>query len=268
MAIRRPSPLLVFALLAFAWIIGLTLVWSKVSPWTSYPVAVLTHVALERGAPMWVRSVQKGPGHMEVESAIGVPVPEAGGRIAEIDVEADPGRYAYGLPIFLALLFAARDRHLVAKAVAGYLLLLPAQAFSATMFVLMQMVISAHASTRALAVDAWQVEAIVYGYQLGSLVIPTLVPILLWLWLDRQFFQDVVVRSWQAGDKKTKVSASAAGASADVSQAPTVSPPEAPQSQSPKLPAGPDGASGAVGETPLENPRISSSASAALPPRR
>lgn len=268
MAIRRSSPLLVFALLAFAWIIGLTLVWSKVSPWTSYPVAVLTHVALERGAPMWVRSVQKGPGHMLVESAIGVPVPEAGGRIAEIDVEADPGRYAYGLPIFLALIFAARDRHLVAKAVVGYLLLLPAQAFSATMFVLMQMVITARSSTRTLVVDAWQVEAIVYGYQLGSLVIPTLVPILLWLWLDRQFFQDVVIRSWQAGGKKAEMSASAARASVGAPQAPAVSLPESSQSESPKLPAGPNSASGAVGEMPLENPLISSSASAGLPPRR
>ena len=40
-------------------------------------------------------------------------------------------------------------------------------------------------------------EAIVYGYQLGSLVLPTLVPILLWLWMDRKFVNDVLIRSWR-----------------------------------------------------------------------
>ena len=32
-----------------------------------------------------------------------------------------------------------------------------------------------------------------YGYQAGSLVVPTLAPILVWLWLDRQFVAKVVV---------------------------------------------------------------------------
>ena len=79
----------------------------------------------------------------------------------------------------------------------GYALLLPVQAFSLTMYVLMQMVLYAQTSTRVLKAAQWQVEAIVYGYQVGSLVLPTLAPILLWLWLDRQFFSEVVVRGWR-----------------------------------------------------------------------
>lgn len=34
----------------------------KASPWLSYPVAVLSHVALEQSTPMWIRSVDKHPG--------------------------------------------------------------------------------------------------------------------------------------------------------------------------------------------------------------
>ena len=48
---RRPSPLVTFVLSAFGWIIVLTALWSQVSPWTSYPVGVLSHIALEQGAP-------------------------------------------------------------------------------------------------------------------------------------------------------------------------------------------------------------------------
>ncbi len=195
---RRPSPLTVFVLSAFGWIIVLTGLWSQVSAWTSYPVGVLSHIVLEQGAPMWVREVHLKPGNMEVDTTVAVPVPGAGGRWAEITVEVSPARYAYGLPVFLALLLAARGKGRMAKAAAGYLLLLPAQAFSLTMSLLMQVVLNAQTSVRHLRVSQWQMEAIVYGYQMGSLIVPTLVPILLWLWLDRKFVNDVLIKGWRA----------------------------------------------------------------------
>lgn len=176
----------------------LTLAWTKVSPWTSYPVGTLTQFALEQGAPVWVRRVRTSPGHLEIDSSVAMPVPSAAGRLAEATVEGDPGRYAYGFPVFLALLLAARGRRRVARGVAGYLLLLPAQTFSATMFMLMQIVLYAQARAPVLGIAGWQVEAIVYGYQLGALVVPTLAPILLWLWLDRQFVAEVLVPGWRA----------------------------------------------------------------------
>ena len=39
--------------------------------------------------------------------------------------------------------------------------------------------------------------SVMYGYQVGSLVVPTLAPILVWLWLDRQFVAKVVVPAWK-----------------------------------------------------------------------
>lgn len=198
---RRPSSLVSFVLSAFALIVGLTLLWTKVSPWTSYPVALLAHVALEQGAPMWVRTVHTRPGSIEVDTTVEVAVPQAGGRKAEITLDADPGRYAYGLPIFLALLLASSVVDKAGgrwrRALAGYVLLLPAQAFSLGMYLLMQMVLSVQLNARALRVDPWQVEAIVYGYQLGVLVLPTLAPIAIWLWLDQQFVQSYIVRGWK-----------------------------------------------------------------------
>ncbi len=194
---RRPSALTIFVLSAFGWIVVLTLAWSQVSAWTSYPVGVLSHIALEQGAPMWVRQVHLKPGAMEVDTAIEVPVAQAGGQRGEITIEASPGRYAYGLPIFLALLLAARGQGRVVRAVAGYVLLLPFQALSLTMYSLMQMLLAAQLNLRFLRISQWQMEIIVYGYQVGALVLPTLVPILLWLWLDSRFVNDVLVRGWR-----------------------------------------------------------------------
>lgn len=182
---------------AFGWIVALTALWSQLSAWTSYPVGVLSHMALEQGAPMWVRQVHLSPGTMEVDTAISVPIPDAGGRRGEITIDVSTARYAYGLPIFIALVLATRGRGRLGRVAAGYALLLPFQAFSLTMNALMQMVLAAQADIRLLRASQWQIEAIVYGYQLGSLVLPTLVPILLWLWMDRKFVNDVLIRSWR-----------------------------------------------------------------------
>ncbi len=199
---KRRLPLLTrFVLLAFAGVIAITLLWTKATPWLSYPVALLSHVALEQVAPMWVRTVHTRPGLIEVDTSVEIAVPEAGGRKAEITLDADPGRYAYGLPIFLALLLAAwgaaRAPGRLWRAALGYLLLLPAQAFSLVMYLLMQLASAAQFDQRALRVDQWQVESIVFGYQVGVLVLPTLVPVLVWLLLDRKFFTDVIVHGWK-----------------------------------------------------------------------
>lgn len=252
MRLRRPCALVAFVLSALAWMVLLTLLWSKASPWTSYPVAALSHFALEQGAPLWVRTVHKKPGAMEVDTAIEMPVPEAGGRRAELIVEVDPGHYAYGLPIFMALLLAARGPQRLARALGGYVLLLPAQVFSLTLHVLMQMVLYAHASTRVLKVSQWQLEAIVYGYQIGSLVLPTLVPIVLWLWLDHRFFAEVVVRGWRQG---RGAAAAAAAVPALAAHRPSAAPLSGPEN-GPWVPPAPG---------PVE---ISSSTAALLPRRR
>ena len=194
---RKPSPFVVFVASAFGWMLALTVLWTQISPWTSYPVGVISSVALEQGAPMWVREVRLKPGVMDVDTRVAIPVPSAGGRRAEVTIDVNPARYAYGLPIFLALLLAARGTGRLMRGVVGYLVLLPAQAFSLSMYALMQLVLAAQVNARLLRIAPWQLELLVYGYQVGSLVVPTLAPILVWLWLDRQFVANVVVPAWK-----------------------------------------------------------------------
>lgn len=164
---RHGPVLLRFALIAAAGIVVLTLAWAKVSPWLSYPVAVLSHVVLEQATPLWTRSVRKAPGHIEVDTAVTVKEPQTG-REGEVTLEADPGRYAYGLPIFWALLLAAWITHRtpgrLGRALLGYVLLLPVQTFSLVMYLWMQLAGAARYDTHTLFIDPWQMEAIIYGY--------------------------------------------------------------------------------------------------------
>jgi hypothetical protein len=80
----------------------------------------------------------------------------------------------------------------VGKLLGGSLLLLPAQAFSLTLDLLKQMAIAMPGGAPALGIAQWQLEAIGLGYQLGALVVPTLVPVLLWLWLDQAAFNRLI----------------------------------------------------------------------------
>ena len=45
---RKPSPFVVFVASAFGWMLALTVLWTQISPWTSYPVGVISSVALEQ----------------------------------------------------------------------------------------------------------------------------------------------------------------------------------------------------------------------------
>jgi hypothetical protein len=56
------------------------------------------------------------------------------------------------------------------------------------------MVAAIPGGARALGIAQWQLESIVLGYQLGSLMVPTVVPIMLWLWLDRLFVANVLLK--------------------------------------------------------------------------
>ena len=120
--------------------------------------------------------------------------------LSRLRPELDGGIYSYARAGFgdLVGFFSAWGYWLCATiGVVGYLVLLPAQAFSLSMYALMQLVLAAQVNARLLRIAPWQLELLVYGYQVGSLVVPTLAPILVWLWLDRQFVAKVVVPAWK-----------------------------------------------------------------------
>jgi hypothetical protein len=140
---------------------------------------------------------------VEVETRIPVAMAESVTRArgtAELVAQADPARYAYGLPLFLALLLASRSQHFFRRAAAGYLILLLPQTFSLVFEILRQIMV-AGGRPGLLRVDQWQMEGIAMGYQLGSLLLPTLAPAALWLWFDRNFFNAVIVGGWLRRDR-------------------------------------------------------------------
>jgi hypothetical protein len=158
--------------------------------------------------PDWVRSAKGGAGRLEVETRLTVrPTPQqmadakrAGqeipeGAVAEVVLETDPSLPGYGLPILLALLLAARGKRLILRALLGAACLVPFQAYCLVTELLKQAAITSGAAAQT-GFSALQINLIAYAYQLGALLVPTLAPILIWVWLDRAFFAAVVIEGW------------------------------------------------------------------------
>ncbi len=93
-------------------------------------------------------------------------------------IDVNPARYAYGLPIFLRLIAGCQRAGALDARRGGLPGLASRQAFSLSVYALMQLVLAAQVDARLLRIDPWQLELLVYGYQVGSLVVPTLAPVL------------------------------------------------------------------------------------------
>jgi hypothetical protein len=104
---------------------------------------------------------------------------------AVVDVPVNPLKHTFGLPFFLALLVSGWPKGLAWKAAAGSAAVLSLAAVGLACDLLVQLGSMRGASGEPLFAMGGR-EAIALGFQLGTLVFPTVIPVLLWIALDRE----------------------------------------------------------------------------------
>jgi len=115
----------------------------------------------------------------------------ASGETGVLVPEVNPLIYTYGVAFFMALMLAARARF--RAIVAGAVALLPFQAWGIAFDLLVQVGVRLGPDVAAQArIGDWEHEAIALGYQLGTLIVPPVVPVLLWAGLNRAFLERVL----------------------------------------------------------------------------
>jgi hypothetical protein len=116
----------------------------------------------------------------------------ATGPAAVVLAEVNPLLYTYGLPLFLALMLAARAQWW--KVAIGAVALLPFQAWGIAFDFLMQvgMQLGDEVAQQA-GFSAAQRELIALGYQLGALILPTLAPVVAWAISSRRFIESTLI---------------------------------------------------------------------------
>lgn len=105
--------------------------------------------------------------------------------------EVNPLLYTYGLAFFLALMLAARAKWW--KILVGAVVLLPFQSWGIAFDFLAQVGVKLGPEVSAQAdLLGWRREAIALGYQIGNLISPSLIPVVLWAVFSRPFIESVL----------------------------------------------------------------------------
>jgi hypothetical protein len=105
---------------------------------------------------------------------------------AVLDVGTNPLTHTYGIPFFLALLFASRPKGLASKAAVGCAVLLALASLSLGSDVMVRIgALPGPDGTAFFRFPGALREAISLLYQLGTLVFPTVFPVLLWGAMNR-----------------------------------------------------------------------------------
>lgn len=193
----RNEPLAGFILRALLWLPACFAVWYLSAPWHASLAGLLARLVLGVYHDGLVTAIeQPGLNLAFVTNLVVHPVP---GQDAILVPEVNPLLYTYGLPFFAALMLATRSR--VWMLAAGACALLPFQAWGIAFDFLVQvgMKLGPEVATQA-GVTGWQREAVAIGYQLGTLILPSLVPVLLWAAFNRPFIANVLKRRPPEGE--------------------------------------------------------------------
>jgi hypothetical protein len=189
---RGASSIRRFSTSALLWLAFTLAIWYPLREWMLLPAAWLANQIMITAFPSWVAgaelqgSTQVLLTHLRVWAG--------GGRVGELAPEAHGLSYAYGAPLLAALLLASRTRGLWWKLPAGLLVLVPFQAWGICFTWLMQVATIAGNETRdQTGFGPWVTNLIAAGYQFGFLILPTLVPILVWFAFERRVLADALI---------------------------------------------------------------------------
>lgn len=115
-----------------------------------------------------------------------------GGQAGVLTVEVNPLLYTYGLALFLALMLASGARWW--RILAGAAILLPFQGWGVGFDFLAQVGAKMGPEVAAQAGLLQAREAIALCYQVGNLLFPSLVPVMVWIALQGPFIEALRIR--------------------------------------------------------------------------
>lgn len=157
-----------------------------------YHVAItgeLAHLLLNGLQPGMVSALEQTG--TDLAFATNLKVQVDAGRTGLLVPEVNPLLYTYGLAFFVALMLAANTQWW--KILAGAIALLPFQSWGIVFDLLMQVGIKLGPDISAQAgIFGWHLEAIALSYQIGNLIFPTLIPVVLWTSFNRLFIKSLL----------------------------------------------------------------------------
>ncbi len=188
MAGHSRSPLGGFVVKVFLWLPAAFVVWYFAAPVLTWPAALIVELVARLGLADIVQGVERARAELTFATTLkpGATSTQAG----EIAVGVDLLLYSFGLPLYAALVLAAKEpgwpRHLLV----GYAVLIPFVAWGVLADFLKNVAITMGPQIASqTGFVAWQREAIAFSYQFGALILPTVVPVVTWVLTHRAFLE-------------------------------------------------------------------------------
>ena len=190
-----PRTLPRFVLRVFGWLACALVVWWFASPLLAAPVALLADVFSRVALPDLVRIVEQHGDRVSfvttLHGASATTAAAASGLVAD---EVDLRHYTFGLPLLAALILAAGGPNVVRKLLLGYALLLPFQTWGVVAEFLADVASGLGPGVASqTGFSAVEREAIAFAYQFGTLILPTVVPAVVWVLMHRRLVEGLAV---------------------------------------------------------------------------
>jgi hypothetical protein len=191
------SPVARFVVRALAWLPPAFAVWYFTAPVLLWPVLLLVELVARIGFSDLVQSIdQSGTVYTFATS---LKPGQAVGQSGNITVDVNPLLYSFGLPLYAALVVAAHEPGWWRKLAIGYVVIVPFVGWGVFADFLKNVAITSGTLVASqTGFSAWQREAIVFAFQMGSLILPTVVPAIVWVLTHRALLERLRGRTVQA----------------------------------------------------------------------
>lgn len=176
--------LIFFPLTFFLWYISAT--------YHLAPITVITNKVVSLIAPdalLWLRLdghtlvLASNFGHNDHGMIVS---PPAGDDV--LGFQLNPLIYSYGLPLLTALILATPSTRKWSNLLWGIFLILPTETFSMTFSVLKTLTFDVGAAFQTQqGISPGVADSIALGYQIGTLLLPMIAPLIIWAALNRDF---------------------------------------------------------------------------------
>lgn len=178
-----------FVLRTFLWLPPCFALWYACAPALTGALGIVSAAMVDLLYPGLVTAIERHESVLTFVTTIKVhPSP---GTTALLLPEVSSLLYTYGLPLYVALALAARAKWWTL--IAGSMLLAPFQAWGIAFDFLSQVGIKMSLEIALQSgIHGAKREAIALGYQLGSLIFPTLAPVIVWAAGSRDFLAELL----------------------------------------------------------------------------
>jgi len=181
------SPLTRFVVAALAWLPATFGAWYLLGPVLLWPVRLLLQAITRLGFGDLVSGIESGGASLSFLTTL---KPGQGMGAGDVSIDVNMLVYAFGMPLFAALTLAAHEAKWWRTLAIGYAAMVPFVAWSVLADFLKSIAITAPAAIASQAgFSGLQRELIAFAYQFGSLILPAVVPAVLWVLLHRTFLE-------------------------------------------------------------------------------